>query len=87
MPTIMNPLEMLLTSEQHAKLVAAYTRPDPDLSPEAVQRCQRLARYHAVLSRRTQAMEMVQVFFARAAPQRRSAGYEFPPLHPFFIAA
>jgi hypothetical protein len=81
MPTIMNdilvsarkpqPLEMLLTSEQHARLAQAYANPDPDLSPEAVQWWQRLARYHAVLSRRAQALEMTQAFFTRAAPQRR----------------
>ena len=41
----------MLTSEQHAKLAAFYSRPDPSLSPELAQWRQRLARNHAVLSK------------------------------------
>jgi hypothetical protein len=40
-----------LTSKQRAELAAAYASPDPDLSPEEVQRWQRFARYHASLSK------------------------------------
>jgi hypothetical protein len=50
-PSATSQAGMMLTSEQHAKLAAAYANPPPDLSPEEAQVWQRLAKGHAALSR------------------------------------
>ena len=60
---------MLETSEQHARLVEIYGRPDPDLSPEQVARRQRLARYHAMLAKAALRREVLKV-----NPNRQSHG-------------
>jgi hypothetical protein len=45
--------EILLTSEEHARLAEAFANPDPGLSPEALLWWQRLAHHHASLSKLT----------------------------------
>ena len=63
--------ELMLTSEQHAKLAAFYARPDPSLSPELAQWRQRLAHYHMSLSRtvlKQDEAKIPQVISASLAP-------------------
>ena len=58
--------QMMLTSEQHARLMEIYGKPDPDSSPELVRRKQRLAHYHAMLAKAALKREPL-----KANPNRR----------------
>jgi len=51
---------MMLTSEQHARLMEIYGKPDSDSRPELVRRKQRLARYHAMLAKAAVKRELLK---------------------------
>ena len=61
--------QMMLTSEQHARLMEIYGKPDPASSPELVRRKQRLAHYHAMLAKAALKRELL-----KANPNRQSHG-------------